>query len=65
MREGRWRRAAIRVIVFALLACLLSPLALAEDQMIDPAYPVPGRAGISGGQPRLYQVWRVVGRSVC
>ena len=41
MREGRWRRAAIRVIVFALLACLLCPLALAEDQMIDPAYPVP------------------------
>lgn len=41
MRKGRWRRAAIRVIVFALLACLLCPLALAEDQMIDPAYPVP------------------------
>ena len=41
MREGRWRRAAIRVIVFALLACLLCPMALAEDQVIDPAYPVP------------------------
>ena len=41
MREGRWGRAAVRVIVFALLACLLCPMALAEDQVIDPAYPVP------------------------
>ena len=41
MREGRWKRAAIKMIVPALLACLLYLPAQAEDQMIDPAYPVP------------------------
>ena len=42
MREGHWKRGLIRSLAAALLAAyLLCPLAMAEDQVIAPAYPVP------------------------
>ncbi len=44
MRGERRRRKSTWLCVFALLASLLCPLALAEDRVIDPAYSVPSYA---------------------